>query len=222
LINIHINWLLTAQRSYLAWEDEIRGIYGAENDEKEFGLRSFIPVAVTDTDQYWHVVTEKCFALSTRMGAPTFFLTFIMNPYWPDYHALKSGSWPCSDATMISIVFRSCLKFIMKYCKSTRILGRGKAFVWRVEYEQRYLPHAHILFGTDSDTNAIHEMDRLINARNPDASSFYHEQEMINDFRALIYQFQIHHHSRRCRKSNGVCKYGYPKAGIAQSRIQQF
>jgi hypothetical protein len=52
LINIHINWLLAAQRSYLAREDEIRGIDGAENGEKGFGLRSFILSALTDTDQY--------------------------------------------------------------------------------------------------------------------------------------------------------------------------
>jgi hypothetical protein len=66
LINMHINWLFAAQRSYLAREDEIQGIDGAENGEKEFGLRSFIPSALTDTDQYWHGVAEKCFALSTR------------------------------------------------------------------------------------------------------------------------------------------------------------
>jgi hypothetical protein len=169
LINIHVNWLLAAQRSYLARENEIRGIDGAENGEKEFGLRSFIPWALRDTDQYWHAVAEKCFALSTRMGAPTFFLTITMNPSWPDYHALKRGSGPYSDATMISIVFRSRLKFIMKYCQCIRILGRVKAFVWRVGQQQRGPPHAHILFWTDPDTNDIHEMDRLIKAQYPDA-----------------------------------------------------
>jgi hypothetical protein len=45
---------------------------------------------------------------------------------------------------------------------------------------------------------------------------------MIGDFIALIGQFQIHHHARRCGKSNGECKYGYSKAVIAQSRIQEF
>jgi hypothetical protein len=70
---MYVNWLLAAQRSDLAREDEFRRIDGDENGEKEFGLRSFIPSALTDTDQYWHAVAEKCFAISMRMGAPIFF-----------------------------------------------------------------------------------------------------------------------------------------------------
>jgi hypothetical protein len=50
LVNIALNWLLAAQRSYLARENEIRGIDGAENGQKKFGLRSFIPSSFTDTD----------------------------------------------------------------------------------------------------------------------------------------------------------------------------
>jgi hypothetical protein len=65
-------------------------------------------------------------------------------------------------------------------------------------------------------------MDRLTNARYPDASSFYHEQEMISDFRAPIDQFPTHHHTHRCRKSNDKCKYGYPHPLIAHNRIQEF
>jgi hypothetical protein len=44
---------------------------------------------------------------------------------------------------------------------------------------------------------------------------------MISGFRALIDQFQIHHHTRRCRKSNAECKHGYPSAANAQSRIKE-
>jgi hypothetical protein len=135
LVNIAINWLLAAQRSYWAREDEIRRIDGAENSQKEFGWRSFIPSSLTDTDQYWHDVAEKCFGLSTQIGPPTFFSTLIMNSYWPDHQALKRGSGLYSDATMISLVFRGRLKFRIKYCTFTSIVVRVKAFVWRVEYQ---------------------------------------------------------------------------------------
>jgi hypothetical protein len=86
----------------------------------------------------------------------------------------------------------------MTYCKSTSILGRVKAFVWRVEDQYRGLRHAHIIFWTDFETTDIHEMDKLINARYPQRSSVHNEQEMISDFRALIDQFPIYHHTRRC------------------------
>jgi hypothetical protein len=57
-----------------------------------------------------------------------------MNPYWSDYEALKRGSGLYSDATKISLAFRRHLKFLAKYRKSTSILGKVKAFMWRVEY----------------------------------------------------------------------------------------
>jgi hypothetical protein len=41
LMNIAITWLLEAERSYFAREDEIRTMDGNDNSEKEFGLRSF-------------------------------------------------------------------------------------------------------------------------------------------------------------------------------------
>jgi hypothetical protein len=63
--NIAVNWLLEAQRSDFAREDEMRGIDGAEDGQKEFGLSLFIPSSLTDVNQYWHNVAEKCFALST-------------------------------------------------------------------------------------------------------------------------------------------------------------
>jgi hypothetical protein len=51
LVNINLKWMLGAQRTYFARDDEIRGGDGAENAAKEYGLRSFIPSSMTDTDQ---------------------------------------------------------------------------------------------------------------------------------------------------------------------------
>jgi hypothetical protein len=171
LVNIAINWLLAAQRNHFAREDEIWGIDGAEDRQKEFGLWSFIPSSPTDIDQYWHGAAEKCLALSTQMGPPIFFWTLTMNPYWPEYQALKRGSGEYSDATMISLIFNSRLKFIMKDCKSTSIRGRVRAFAWPAEYQQRGFLHVHILFWTGSDTTDLHEMDKSINTRYPQCSS---------------------------------------------------
>jgi hypothetical protein len=89
LVNVAKNWLWAAQRSHLAREDGIRGVDGAEDGQKEFGLKSFIPSSPTYADQCWHSVAEKCFALSTEMGPPTFFLTLTMNPHSAYYQGLK-------------------------------------------------------------------------------------------------------------------------------------
>jgi hypothetical protein len=51
LVNIARDWLFAAQRSSFARKDEIRGIDGAEDGQKEFGLRLFIPSSLIDTDR---------------------------------------------------------------------------------------------------------------------------------------------------------------------------
>jgi hypothetical protein len=36
---------------------------------------------MTDNDEYWKEVATKCFPLSRKYGAPTFFLTITMKPH---------------------------------------------------------------------------------------------------------------------------------------------
>jgi hypothetical protein len=171
LVNVARTWLLAAERSYCGREDEIRAMDGNDNLEKDFGLRSFIPSSTIDRDQYERNVAEKCFALSKQMGRLTFFLTITMKPDWRDYRALKRGSTDFADVRMVSLVFQSGPKLLMKYCQTTRSFGDLKAFMWRVEYWQRALPHAHIPFWTDADISDIQEMYKLVNARYPESSS---------------------------------------------------
>jgi hypothetical protein len=96
LVNLRIRFLAKAQRSYFAREDEIRG-QTAEGMPKEYGMRTFIPPSLTDSDEYWRHVATKCFAISTQFGAPTFFLIFTMNPYWIDYQSLKRDNGTFAD-----------------------------------------------------------------------------------------------------------------------------
>jgi hypothetical protein len=49
---------------FLMRDDDIRGLSGTDNRQKEFDLRSFIPSLMSDISQYWHGFAEKCFALS--------------------------------------------------------------------------------------------------------------------------------------------------------------
>jgi hypothetical protein len=149
-------------------------------------------------------------------------LTITINPYWPDYQALKRGSAHFSDATVISVIFRSLLKLFMKYCKTMRLFDDLNAFVWRIEYQQRGFADAHILFWTDAGPSDVQEMDSLINMRYPESSSIYNDQEMVKDCTTLIGEFQIHHHTRRCRNQAGQCKVRDRQPGSEVTRTQNF
>jgi hypothetical protein len=67
LINLRIKFLAQAERRYFAREDEIRN-QNLDENRKEYGLRTFIPPSLCDTDEYWNNVTTKCFAISTQLG----------------------------------------------------------------------------------------------------------------------------------------------------------
>jgi hypothetical protein len=127
----------------MAREDEVRA--DDEVVEKTFGLRTFVPASVLGTDEYWSSVASKCFAISSQLGPPTFVLTFTMNPYWPEYVALRRGLEVFSDSAIIAIVFKMRLGELIRTVRSSRLLGEVKGFVWRIEYQSRGLPHAHIL-----------------------------------------------------------------------------
>jgi hypothetical protein len=139
LTNINIQYLARSENRYLAREDEIREEI-PDDQTKEFGKRSFIPPSLTDSDQYWREVAIKCFALSTQLGPPTFFLTISMNPNWFDYYALRKGLGAFSDSATATLVFRLKLLGLMAHLQKSKTLGNLSAYVWRIEYQKRGLP----------------------------------------------------------------------------------
>jgi hypothetical protein len=170
-VNLNIIFIAQAQRRYFAREDEILD-QNPEERPKEYGLRTFIPPSLTDGNEYWRHVAIKCFAISTQLGSPTSSLTFTINPHWPDYKALLRGDGAFADSAIAAIIFKIKLSALMNFIQKHQILGKVSAFVWRIEYQKRGLPHAHILFWTDLDTQDIDAVDMMINARYPKKSPF--------------------------------------------------
>jgi hypothetical protein len=72
LVNLNIRLISQAQRRYFAREDEILD-QNPEGSPKEYGMRTFIPPSLTDSDEYWRHVATKCFAISIQLGSSTLF-----------------------------------------------------------------------------------------------------------------------------------------------------
>jgi hypothetical protein len=53
----------------------------------------------------------------------------------------------------------------MQFIARRKILGTIKGYVWRIEYQKRGLPHAHILFWADFDPENIDAAETVINVR---------------------------------------------------------
>jgi hypothetical protein len=191
-----------------------------EDSSKEYGLRTFIPPSLVGSDEYWHHVATKCFALSTQWGHPTLFLTFAMNRYWVAYPALNRGRETLADSAMDGVIFKTKHSAVMLFIQKPEILGRVSGFVWRIESQKRGLPHAHVLFWSGFDTQDLQAVESVINVRYPKDSPFIEDRGMVSDFRQLIDAFQIHHHSKHCRLPNGKYWFGYLQQISDQATIQ--
>jgi hypothetical protein len=78
-----------------------------------------------------------------------------MNPYWHDYQTFKRSPGDYADAAIACIVFGARLKALIVICREQALLGNVNPLVWRIEYQQRGLPHAYILFWMDFDTDHL-------------------------------------------------------------------
>jgi hypothetical protein len=199
-----------AKRYFFLREDEVHGLSG-DGEVKEYGVRQFIPASLPNSAEYLGEVVTKCFALSTQFGVPTFFLPFTMNLYLLEFMALKRGEGTFSDSAMATIGFPLKLNALVQKIKAEKSLGSVLAFVWRIEYQRRGLPHARLLFWSDCDTTDVAAIDKIVNVRFPRTSPLCHEHNLVADFRTLIKTYQIHNHSKRCAGEKGRCKFGYPQ-----------
>jgi hypothetical protein len=140
-----------------------------------------------------------------------------MNPHWPGYQALKRGNDVFADSAMGSIILKTKhekLSALMKFIQKTKIFRKVSTSVWRVEYQKRGVPHAHILFWSDFDTQDVHAVETVINVKYPNDSRFPDDKGMVTNFRQLIASYQIHHHSERCQLPSGKYRFRYPQTII--------
>lgn len=108
-------------------------------------------------------------------------------------------------------VFRQKRMCFIQYLMKSKMFGEVKGYVWRDEYQQRGLPHCHILLWTDFDTEDIDAIDSVITCKLPDDPR-YENFNKINDLITLIKKYETHYHSKRCRPdSESECSYHYPQ-----------
>ena len=190
-------------------ENEIRsGTVNSSNDN-QIGVQTFIPASFTGSDTYWHQLQNKAFLLTVSLGPPTFFMTITMNPYWPELIAIDPDNY-LSNSSLLMRVFRQRKLAMLDYLRTTSILGKIKGLIWRDEYQQRGLPHSHLLIWSDFDTDSIPEIDKVINCQLP-RNPYYEDSEENNMIRTMISRFETHSHSDRCLDTQRNCTFGYPK-----------
>lgn len=83
-------------------------------------------------------------AICRAKGKPLFFITVTTNPNWPEIRSqLKPGQSASDIHTIVCRVFKACLENAIAKMKLR--FGAIVYMVRVIEFQQRGLPHAHIV-----------------------------------------------------------------------------
>ena len=212
---------------------------------KERGMRGrpyMLPASIPGSPMYQRNLVDDGMAVIGRYGNPTLFITFTGNPAWPEFlEAVRTltGKDPPPDAhvlfpALLVRVFKAKLYALENDLKDGSIFGYRQVFIQRViEFQKRYIPHAHIVVRLDTLDPTPDVVDSWITTR-----MFYHEEcpkysGRLEDIDACIrtkcdcpahqlnrFIFSKMRHTvcqeGKCLTPNG-CKKGYPfeRAGEA-------
>jgi hypothetical protein len=159
--------------------DQVEGDHLEFNAAPEDSRRVILPPSYSNGPRHLNNNYYNTIQLGVKEGAAHYFLTVTCNPFWPEIQENLATPGPYGPAEtaydrpdLVVRVFKQKLDFLMKRLQE----GDLGTFIWgtyRVEFQQRGLPHAHIVFRVAQDyapTNpAI--IDRIINAYSPDPNT---------------------------------------------------
>ena len=95
-------------------------------------------------------------AIVRFLGPPTFFITVTANPNWPEIlRELRPGEKASDRPDIVGRIFNLKCNAIIAELKAG-LFGTFAGDVWTVEYQNRGLPHCHILLFLTPEAAALH------------------------------------------------------------------
>lgn len=139
------------------------------NDDKTYGEKIFISSNIIGSKSYWNKHTLNLLAVVNLYGNSTWFLTLSCNPHWPEMAILlKKGESCSSNGKGVSKVFHDrFFKLLDILKKRVDILGKITNYFYRIELQQRGLPHVHLLLWTKIIINSPSDIDKYVCAEIP-------------------------------------------------------
>jgi hypothetical protein len=204
--------------SFRAVHDELRN--NRPNALVDVGRPMILPSSFVGSPRYYYQLYLDAMALPLRFHKPDLFITITCNPAWPEITAaIPVGSHWRFHPDIVGRVFMLKFESILAEITESKIFGPVLAFVWRVEWQARGLPHIHMLLILESQILSPEDIDRIVSAEFPDpvARPLYH---------AAVQDFMVHgpcdtrlHLSCRSKSEDGSCCRHYPKQMVATTRI---
>ena len=122
-------------------------------------------------------------ALPMRFHKPDLFITMTCNPQWPEIvSALPPGSHWRHHQDICARVFWLKFKSMMSDILDKHILGKVVAYVYRIEWQARGLPHVHLLLILASALLSARMIDAVVSAEVPDPEAHPELHQLVQDF----------------------------------------
>uniref|UniRef100_A0A8D8VRR9 ATP-dependent DNA helicase n=1 Tax=Cacopsylla melanoneura TaxID=428564 RepID=A0A8D8VRR9_9HEMI len=177
----------------VAQDETVRGEGGAQPG------KVYLPCSFTGGPRYMKVHYENAIGLVSRLGAPTFFLTFTYSAQWVEHKAsVASHGW--IDPPTCCRIFQIKLLELLRDLRSGAFFGKTVYLVYVIETQMRGLPHAHIVFKIEGDGPVqAHEIDSVISAVIPSA------EIAGGRLRRLVLQHMIHGPCGESHRTDYLC-----------------
>ena len=133
----------------------------------ELGRMVILPSSFTGGPRYMHEKSLDALTYVRHYGRPDLFITFTCNPKWPDIKSnLFENQEPKNRHDVIARVFRLKVKKLMHLLTKSHIFGATMCDMYTIEWQQRGLPHAHILLWLKEKIHS-NQIDSFISAEIP-------------------------------------------------------
>lgn len=114
---------------------------------------------------------QDAMAFVREYGRQCFFIIFTCNPKWQEITSLLlPGQNAIHRHDITARVFKQKLKSLITFITKLHVFGTTRCWMYSVEWQQRGLPHAHILIWF-VDKIRPEDIDSLISAEIPDPST---------------------------------------------------
>jgi hypothetical protein len=163
-----------------------------------------LPSSFVGSARYYQQLYLDAMALPKKFGKPDLFLTFTCNPKWPEIAAaVPHGSHWQFHPDIVDRAFMLKLRSLMRDIVKMQIFGEVSAYVYRIEWQARGLPHAHILIILKDKVLSARHIDNIVTAEIPDPDA---EPEL----HALVKRHMLHPEcdietSYSCRRDENSC-----------------
>ncbi|XP_026434052.1 uncharacterized protein LOC113331572 [Papaver somniferum] len=189
------------------------------------GKKIVLPSSYTGGPRYMMQHYQDAIAICRKIGVPDLFITFTCNPKWKEISESLThipGQRPEDRPDIVARVFKIKLKHLMEVLRKGKHFGKVGGAIYTIEFQNRGLPHAHILLFLDKKDKpeTPSDINRIVTSEIPDKENDPDGYNAVDNY-MLHGPCRLLKDGSPCMK-NGVCSKQYPKDFSHETNIDKY